>query len=82
MHKYYNLKLQNDFLLRNEFLGAKCTTFPQIKNGFITDLARTYYYNDEARVQCFKGYKLIGNSILRCGENHQFNNPPKCDGKN
>lgn len=60
-------------------LGAKCTTFPEIKNGFITDVARAYYYNDEARVQCYKGYKLIGNSILRCGENHQFNNPPKCE---
>lgn len=62
-------------------IGAKCTEFPEIKNGFITDLARTYYFNDEARVQCFKGYKLMGNSILRCGENHKFNNPPKCEGK-
>lgn len=59
--------------------GAKCPDFPVIKNGFITDNSRSYYYNDEARVQCFKGFKLIGNSILRCGENQHFNNPPRCE---
>lgn len=60
-------------------LGAKCPEFPEIKNGFITDTSRQYFYNDEARVQCFKGFKLIGNTILRCGENQKFNNPPKCE---
>ncbi|XP_072385212.1 uncharacterized protein uif isoform X2 [Diabrotica undecimpunctata] len=58
---------------------AKCPKFPEIQNGFITDISRDYYYNDEARVQCYKGYKLIGNSILRCGENQIFNNPPRCE---
>ncbi|KAK9881868.1 hypothetical protein WA026_018067 [Henosepilachna vigintioctopunctata] len=58
---------------------AKCPVFPEIKNGFIVDSARQYFFNDEARVQCQKGYKLIGNSILRCGDNQQFNNPPKCE---
>ncbi|CAG9863735.1 unnamed protein product [Phyllotreta striolata] len=58
---------------------AKCPEFPEIQNGFLTDTARDYYFNDEARVQCFKGYKLIGNSIIRCGENQLFNNAPRCE---
>ncbi|ENN80781.1 hypothetical protein YQE_02790, partial [Dendroctonus ponderosae] len=58
---------------------ARCPSLPEIGNGLITDRARTYYYTDEARVQCFKGFKLIGNSILKCGDNQQFNNAPKCE---
>nr|XP_022919679.1 sushi, von Willebrand factor type A, EGF and pentraxin domain-containing protein 1 isoform X1 [Onthophagus taurus] len=58
---------------------AKCPKFPEIQNGFITDTSRNYYFKDEARVQCYKGYKLIGSNIMRCGENQMFNNPPKCD---
>lgn len=72
--KQFNLKRFNNFILE-----AKCPEFPEIKNGFINEMTRDYYFNDEARVQCYKGYKLIGNSILRCGENQKFNNPPKCE---
>lgn len=59
---------------------ARCPTFPSIKNGFITDMSRPYFYNDEARVQCYKGYKLLGQSIVRCGEDQTFQNPPRCEG--
>ncbi|KAK9718535.1 CUB domain [Popillia japonica] len=58
---------------------AKCPEFPEVSNGFITDTSRNYFFNDEARVQCFKGYKLVGSNIIRCGENQKFNNPPKCE---
>lgn len=67
------------FLLILYILGAPCPKFPKIKNGLITDTSRMYYFNDEARVQCYKGYKLVGSSIMRCGENQEFENPPKCD---
>ncbi|KAE8736819.1 hypothetical protein FOCC_FOCC017725 [Frankliniella occidentalis] len=58
---------------------ACCPTFPTIKNGFIVDTTNEYLYGDEARVQCFKGYKLSGNNIIRCGPNQDFLNPPRCD---
>ncbi|XP_052128948.1 sushi, von Willebrand factor type A, EGF and pentraxin domain-containing protein 1 [Frankliniella occidentalis] len=58
---------------------ARCPTFPTIKNGFIVDTTNEYLFGDEARVQCFKGYKLSGNNIIRCGPNQEFLNPPRCD---
>lgn len=64
---------------KHTLTGAKCPQFPEIQNGFLTDTSRDYYYNDEARVQCYKGYKLIGSSIIRCGENQLFNNAPRCE---
>ncbi|GBP19642.1 Fibropellin-1 [Eumeta japonica] len=58
---------------------AMCPQFPKIKNGFIVDQTRVYMYGDEARVQCFKGYKLNGPSVLRCGPDEEFDSPPTCD---
>jgi Sushi domain (SCR repeat). len=52
-----------------------------IKNGFVTDMSREYYFGDEARVQCYKGYKLTGSNIIRCGIGQEFLNPPKCEGE-
>lgn len=52
---------------------------PVIKNGFITDTTRQYYFGDEARVQCFRGYKLTGSNLIRCGTTQEFSDPPKCD---
>lgn len=60
-------------------ISFRCPVLPEIANGIISDPKRTYYYTDEARVQCFKGFKLIGNGILKCGENQTFNNPPRCE---
>ncbi|XP_046990617.1 sushi, von Willebrand factor type A, EGF and pentraxin domain-containing protein 1 [Schistocerca americana] len=61
---------------------VRCYNFPSIKNGFITDISREYYYGDEARVQCHKGYKLIGSNIMQCSSNQEFLNPPTCEDVN
>lgn len=74
------LPIKQKKIIINLISGAKCPELPQIPNGFVTDTSREYFFNDEARVQCFKGYKLIGNNIIRCGTNQQFNNLPKCEG--
>lgn len=63
------------------FVGAHCPKFPVIKNGFVTDMSRDYYFGDEARVQCYKGYKLTGSNIIKCGIGQEFLNPPKCEGE-
>jgi len=51
---------------------------------------RKFYFQDEVRVQCYRGYKLdmshlVGgpapgliNGIIRCGANQTFDNVPKC----
>lgn len=39
-------------------------------------------FGDEARVQCHRGFKLIGgSSIIKCGPSQKFLNVPKCEGK-
>ena len=43
-------------------------------------MSREYYFGDEARIQCYKGYKLTGANIIRCGIGQEFQNPPKCEG--
>jgi hypothetical protein len=58
---------------------ALCPKFPEIKNGFVVDTAKTYFFGDELRVQCFKGYKLIGSNVLKCGPNQDFAEPPRCE---
>ncbi|XP_073822904.1 sushi, von Willebrand factor type A, EGF and pentraxin domain-containing protein uif isoform X2 [Musca autumnalis] len=57
----------------------RCYEFPKIENGFVVDSDRAYYYSDDARVQCFKGYKLIGSNIIRCNSDQIFENPPTCE---
>lgn len=57
----------------------RCYEFPKIENGFVVDADRPYYYSDDARVQCFKGYKLIGSNIIRCNSDQIFENPPTCE---
>lgn len=56
-------------------------SFPDVKNGFIVDSTRQYFYGDEARVQCYKGYKLTGSNIIKCDTNEEFDSAPTCDGK-
>lgn len=73
------IKVKVNTLYNSFSTGAKCPVFPEIKNGYFVDSTREYFFNDEVRVQCHKGYKLIGNGALRCGENQQFNNPPRCE---
>lgn len=63
-------------------VGAECLVLPEIHNGFIIDQTRKYFYGDEARVQCHRGFKLTGGpSIIKCGTNQTFSNVPKCEGK-
>lgn len=57
----------------------QCHRFPEIKNGFIVDQSRPYFFGDEARVQCYKGYKLSGPNIIRCSTEQEFDNTTTCD---
>lgn len=50
-----------------------------MKNGFVVDSVRQYFFGDEARIQCYKGYKLNGSNILKCDTNQEFDNAPTCD---
>lgn len=62
-------------------IGAECPILPEINNGFVIDQTRKYFYGDEARVQCHRGFKLTGGpSIIKCGTNQTFSNVPKCEG--
>lgn len=63
--------------------GAKCPLLPEITNGIIIDSTKQYFYGDEARVQCHRGFKLIeGSSIIKCGANQKFIGVPKCEDVN
>jgi hypothetical protein len=44
-------------------------------------MSREYYFGDEARVQCYKGYKLTASNVIKCGIGQEFLNPPKCEGE-
>lgn len=57
------------------------SSFPEIENGFIVDQTRQYYFGDEARVQCYKGFKQIGSNIIKCNDEQQFDSLPACEGK-
>lgn len=54
--------------------------FPEIENGFFVDRSRHYVFGDEARIQCYKGYKQIGSNIVKCNANQQFEELPTCEG--
>lgn len=56
-----------------------CHRIPEVKNGFIVDKERKYFFGDEARVQCYKGYKLNGTNIIRCSSEQNFENVPTCE---
>ena len=58
----------------------RCYTFPAIANGYIVDQTSVYYYGDQARVECHRGYNRIGSNIITCGEGQQFKNLPTCEG--
>ena len=65
----------------NIFLEIKCSTFPEIDNGHILDPFKSYYFNDEAIVQCHKGFKLSGSkNTAKCQADKKFEEPTKCEG--
>lgn len=57
----------------------QCYRLPEVKNGFIVDSERKYFYGDEARVQCYKGHRLNGTNIIRCSSEQDFENVPTCE---
>lgn len=60
-------------------LGKQCHQVPKVKNGFVTETDREYFFDDEARVQCQKGYRLLGNSVVKCGPDQIFDDLPVCE---
>lgn len=78
----YSKQVVKQFVLMiDSRVGAKCPLLPTIKNGFVVDTNREYFYGDEARVQCNRGYKLSGSNIIQCGPNQRFDNVPTCEGR-
>ena len=58
---------------------VQCSILPDIPNGFIVDSKKKYFFSDEARVQCHRGFKLEGkSSSIRCGANQTFEDVPVC----
>lgn len=55
--------------------------FLQIENGFVTDSKLNHFYLDEARVQCHRGYRLVGSPIVKCGPDGVFVDLPQCQGQ-
>ncbi|XP_013781236.1 uncharacterized protein LOC106465521 [Limulus polyphemus] len=58
---------------------VQCHILPNIKNGFVVEPQKNYFYGDEARVQCHRGYKLQGSTVITCGTNETFISLPKCE---
>lgn len=74
--------VQKSLIVQRRLVGAECALLPEIANGFVIDQTRKYFYGDEARVQCHRGFKLTGGpSIIKCAANQIFSNVPKCEGK-
>ena len=57
---------------------VRCRTFPEMENGWIANRTRAYSYGDETRAQCYRGYKLNGTSVVRCGPDGRFTNVSSC----
>lgn len=59
---------------------AKCPILPEIKNGYLAtnDADRDFYFEDESRVFCNRGYRLEGSSIMKCSSNQSFTGIPTC----
>ncbi|ODN06404.1 Fibropellin-1 [Orchesella cincta] len=57
----------------------QCHQVPKIKYGFVVEAERDYFFDDEARVQCQKGYRLLGNSVVKCGPDQIFEDLPVCE---
>ena len=59
----------------------RCHTFPELENGYIIDSDSEYYFGDETKVECYRGYQRIGGNVITCGPDRQFTDLPRCEGK-
>ncbi|UYV83192.1 clec-78 [Cordylochernes scorpioides] len=57
---------------------AQCPIVPEIANGFVMEPQRPYFFGDEAKVQCHRGFRLEGNAVITCGPNQNFTELPMC----
>lgn len=90
--------------LAPECVRAQCRDVPQIEHGYLVEMdtkmgqqqvasQRKFYFQDEVRVQCYRGYRLdvshlgpgaqtsashLVNGIIKCGANQTFENVPRC----
>lgn len=79
-----------------ECLRAQCRQLPHIEHGYLVETDtkqpiqsnRKFLYLDEARVQCYRGYKLDTShlsqqqqslaGLIKCGTNQTFDYIPRC----
>jgi len=59
----------------------RCHALPELENGYVVDDDSEYYFGDEARVECHRGYNRIGSNIITCGAEQKFEDLPRCEGK-
>jgi hypothetical protein len=60
----------------------QCHDFPEIDDGYVVDKTIDYFYGDQARVECHRGFARIGSNIITCGGSAAFENLPTCQDKN
>lgn len=65
---------------------VSCPILPEIENGFLihngqnTSMIKNHYlFEDEIRVHCNRGFKLIGPSVIKCTANQTFSTLPTCE---
>lgn len=67
-------------------LRVSCPILPEIENGFLIHngqntsiVGNKYFFEDEVRVHCNRGFKLVGPSIIKCTANQTFSTLPTCE---
>lgn len=53
-----------------------------ILTGSTSSLAGKFLFEDELKVQCHRGYRLIGPSSIKCTGTHDFSMAPSCEDEN
>ena len=68
---------------------VSCPVLPEIENGFLIHngqntsmIKNRYLFEDEIRVHCNRGFRLIGPSIIKCTANQTFSALPICEDLN
>jgi len=65
---------------------VSCPVLPEIENGFLihngqnTSIIKNHYlFEDEMRVHCNRGFRLVGPSVIKCTANQTFSTLPVCE---